>query len=87
MEKKEMSFIEKFEAAGDELEKEIKDGGAMILIAVDGGEEFIYSNILGESRKLSAMLSYAALRGSHGFDEILANAVKGVEIYKEKHNI
>ena len=36
MEKKEMSFTDKFEAAGDELEKEIKDGGAMILIASEG---------------------------------------------------
>ena len=86
MEKKEMSFADKFEAAGDELEKEIKDGGAMILIAVDGGEEFIYSNILGESRKLAAMLSYAALRGSHGFDEILANAVKAIERHKGINN-
>ena len=33
MEKKEMGFADKFEAAGDELRKEIKDGGAVILIA------------------------------------------------------
>ena len=33
MEKKEMSFIEKVEVAGDELKKAIKDGGAVILIA------------------------------------------------------
>ena len=33
MEKKEMSFIEKAKAAGDELNKAIKDGGAVILIA------------------------------------------------------
>lgn len=30
MEKNEMSFADKFEAAGKELEKEIKDGAAMI---------------------------------------------------------
>ena len=36
MEKKEMSFTDKFEAAGNELEKEIKDGGTMILIASEG---------------------------------------------------
>lgn len=33
MEKKEMSFTEKVECAGDELKKAIKDGGAVILIA------------------------------------------------------
>ena len=33
MEKKEMSFVRKFDAAGDELKKAIKDGGAVILIA------------------------------------------------------
>lgn len=33
MEKKEMSFKEKAEVAGDELEKAMKDGGAVILIA------------------------------------------------------
>lgn len=32
MEKKEMSFKEKAEVAGDELNKAIKDGGAVILI-------------------------------------------------------
>ena len=34
--KKEIGFIEKFYAAGEELEKEIKDGGIMILIASEG---------------------------------------------------
>ena len=33
MEKKEMSFKEKAEVAGDELNKAIKDGGTVILIA------------------------------------------------------
>ena len=33
MEKKEMSFIEQFEAAFEELGKELKDGGTMIMIA------------------------------------------------------
>lgn len=33
MEKKEMSFKEKVDAAGEELRKEIKDGGTVILIA------------------------------------------------------
>ena len=84
MEKKEMSFIEKFEAAGDELEKEIKDGGAMILIATNGGDAQ-YGNIIGSRKGLSVMLAYAAIK-SEGFYEILANAVKGIEMYREKHN-
>ena len=84
MEKKEMSFSEKFEAAGKELEKEIKDGGAMILIAVDGGDAH-FGNIIGSKRSLAALLSYAALKAD-GFDEVLANSVKALEIYKEKHN-
>lgn len=84
MENKEMGFAEKFEAAGKELEKEIKDGCNMILIATNGDDE-TYANIIGKSRSISALLAYAALK-SEGFDEILANAVKTVEIYREKHN-
>lgn len=79
-----MSFIEKFEAAGKELEKEIKDGCDMILIATDGGNE-TYVNIIGSRKSLSVLLSYVALKSDRGFDEILANAVKAIEIYKEKH--
>ena len=36
MEKKEIGFADKFEAAGKELEKELKDGGTMIMIASEG---------------------------------------------------
>ena len=82
--KKEMGFLEKFEAAGEELEKEIKDGCAMILIATDGGDVH-YGNIIGSNRCLAVLLSYAALNAD-GFDEVLANAVKAIEIYREKHN-
>ena len=85
MEKKEMSFIEKFVAAGDELEKEIKDGAAMILIAFDGEGENSYINVLGENRRLATILSFAALK-SNGFEEILRNSIKAIEIYREKHN-
>ena len=84
MEKKELSFAEKFEAAGKELEKEIKDGCNMILIATNGGDE-TYVNIMGNRRSLSALLASAALK-LEGFDEILANAVKGIELYNDKHN-
>ena len=84
MEKKEMGFADKFEAAGKELEKEIKDGCNMILIATDGGDG-TYVNIDGDRKGLSVMLAYVAIK-SEGFDEILANAVKAVEIYRDKHN-
>ena len=56
MEKKEMSFTDKFEAAGNEFEKEIKDGAAMILIAIDGDGEGIYANILGKNTMLATLL-------------------------------
>ena len=84
MEKKEIGFADKFEAAGKELEKEIKDGCNMILIATDVGGE-TYVNIMGNRKSLSALLASTALK-LEGFDEILANAVKGIEIYREKHN-
>ena len=84
MEKKEMGFADKFEAAGKELEKEIKDGCNMILIATDRGNE-TYVNIIGSRKGLSVILTYAALK-TEGFDEILANAVKGIEMYREKYN-
>ena len=84
MEKKEMSFIEKFAAAGKELEKEIKNGADMILIATDGGDE-PYVNIMGNRRSLSALLSFAALK-SNCFEEILRNSIKAIEIYREKYN-
>ena len=84
MEKKDLSFAEKFAAAGKELENEIKDGCNMILIATNGGDE-TYANIMGNRRSLSALLASAALK-LEGFDEILANAVKGIELYKDKHN-
>ena len=84
MEKKEMGFADKFEAAGKELEKEIKDGCAMILIATDGCDE-TYVNIIGKRITLSALLAFAAIK-SEGFEEILAKAVKGNEFYREKYN-
>lgn len=84
MEKKEMSFAKKFEAAGKELEKEIKDGCSMILIATDGCD-VQYGNIIGSNRSLTAILAYAAIKAD-GFDEVLVNAVKAVEIYRDKHN-
>ena len=85
MEKKEMGFAEKFEAAGKELEKEIKDGAAMILIAIDGEGEGTYVNVLGENRMLATILSFAALK-SNGFEEIIRKSIKALDEYREKYN-
>ena len=80
-----MSFAEKFEAAGKELEKEIKDGAAMILIAIDGEGEGTYVNVLGENRMLATILSFAALK-SNGFEEIIRKSIKALDEYREKYN-
>lgn len=85
MGKKEMSFTDKFEAAGNELEKEIKDGAAMILIAIDGDGEGTYVNVLGENRMLATILSYAAL-SSDGFEEIIRKSIKALDEYREINN-
>ena len=84
MEKKEMSFADKFEAAGKELGKEIKDGCTMIMMAIDDEREEICANINGEAHKISALLAIAAFRDKN-FKEILTNAIIGLEML-EKHN-
>ena len=82
--KKEMSFIEKFEAAGNELEKE-KDGKChMLMCAVDDESEKICAVIDGERHKLSALLAYAAMR-DRNFKEILTKAIKAVELQEQKN--
>lgn len=79
MEKKEMSFIEQFGAAGNELEKKMEEltkNGAMIMIAADETkEEGIYCNIKGKSVMLSALLSYVASKDK-GFEMMLIDAIK-----------
>ena len=78
MEKKEMSFIEQFEAAGNELEKKMEEltkNGAMIMIAADETkEEGIYCNIKGKSVVLSALLAYVACKDK-GFKMMLFDAI------------
>ena len=85
MEKKEMSFIEKFAAAGKELEKAMVESNkdAMIMIATSEGndESRVPAIIKGESCELSILLAYAAIK-NEGFKEILTNAIKGVEAWE-----
>ena len=85
MEKKEMSFIEKFEAAGHELENAIKESkdGAMIMIATSEGVG-VSARIEGNSCELSILLAYAAIKDK-GFKTILTNAIKGVEAYEQRN--
>ena len=88
MEKKEMSFIEKFAAAGKELEnamvKSNKD--AMIMIATSEGNDgsCVSARIKGKSAELSTLLAYAAIRDKD-FKTILTNAIIGVEAWEQKN--
>ena len=88
MEKKEMSFIEKFEAAGKELEKvmAVSNKEAMIMIATSEGndERCVSASIEGNSYELSTLLAYAAIKDK-GIKTILTNAIKGVEAYEQRN--
>ena len=88
MENKEMSFIEQFEAAGNELEKkmeELSKNGAMIMIAAEETkEEGICCNIKGKSVMLSALLAYIACKDK-GFKMLLIDAIKFIEMHEQKN--
>ena len=88
MEKKEMSFIEKFTAAGKELEKAMAEinKGAMIMIATSEGidERRVSASIEGKSRELSTLLAYVAIQ-NNGFKKILTNAIKALEVIEQKN--
>ena len=89
MEKKnEMGFIEKFEAAGKELEKvmAVSNKEAMIMIATSEGndERRVSASIEGNSCELATLLVYAAIKDK-GFKTILTNAIKGVEAYEQRN--
>ena len=83
MEKKEIGFADKFEEAGNELEKEIKDGCGMILIATSEGVG-VSARIEGNSCELSILLAYVAIKDK-GFKTILTNAIKCVEAYEQRN--
>ena len=88
MEKKEMSFIEQFEATGNELEKKMEEeskNGAMIMIAAEEPkEEGICANIKGNSVMLSALLAYIACKDK-GFKMLLIETIKFVEMHEQKN--
>ena len=78
-----MGFIDKFKAAGNELEKEIKDGGAMILIA---SEKFDVKTSLcyfsGDKTMATILLAGCAIKDKD-FKRMLERALKVAEM-KEK---
>lgn len=88
MEKKEMSFIEKFGAAGHEFEKEMVESNkdAMIMIATSEGndERRVSASIEGKSRELSTLLAYVAINDNR-FKTILTNAIMGVEAWEQRN--
>ena len=89
MEKKnEMGFIEKFEAAGKELEQvmAVSNKEAMIMIATSEGndERRVSASIEGKSAELSTLLAYVVIK-DNGFKTILTNAIKGVEAYEHRN--
>lgn len=87
MEKKEMSFIEKFAAAGEELEKAmvVSNKDAMIMIATSEGidESRISTSIKGKSGEIATLLAYVALKDK-GFKTILTDAIKFVEAWEQR---
>lgn len=85
MEKKDLSFIEKFEAAGQELVNainEIKDG-TMIMIAIEGdNEKGVSAHIRGKSNMIGVLLSYVACK-CDGFKTILEKALMYAELQEQ----
>ena len=88
MEKKEMSFIEQFEAAGHELKNAMAESNkeAMIMIATSkANDERISSvSIKGKSGDLSTLLAYVAIN-ENGFKTILTNAIMAVEAFEQRN--
>lgn len=88
MEKKEMSFIEKFAAAGKELEKAmvVSNKDAMIMIATSEGndESRVSSSIKGKSGELLTLLALVAIK-DNGFKKILTEAIRCVEAWEQRN--
>lgn len=88
MEKKEMSFIEKFAAAGEELGKAmvVSNKDAMIMIAISEGndESRVSSSIKGKSGEIATLLALVDIKDK-GFKTILTDAIKFVEACEQKN--
>ena len=88
MEKKEMSFIEKFTAVGKELEKEMVESNkdAMIMIAASEGidDSCVSASIKGKSHKIATLLAYVAIK-NNDLKEILTDAIMFVEAWEQRN--
>lgn len=88
MEKKEMSFIEKFAAAGEELEMEMVESNKdiMIMIATSVGNDgrFISTRIKGNLIALASLLACVATDDKN-FKTILTDAIMGVEAWEQRN--
>ena len=86
MEKKEMSFIEKAKAAVDELNKAIKDGGAVILIASEVQDvKSGLSYFAGNQTTVLILLANLA-NNNKQFRKILETALIAAEWKKQMDN-
>ena len=85
MEKKEMSFIEKANAAAGEISKDINENRAMIVLANDHDSDNLYINMDGKKHMLIVTLVYAAL-GDAVFEEILTSSLEYIKKFKGQNN-
>lgn len=81
-----MSFIEKFAAAGKELEKAMESNkDAMIMIAASEGidDSCVSASIKGKSHKIATLLAYVAINDK-GFKKTLTDAIMCVETWEQR---
>ena len=88
MEKKEMSFIEKFTAAGKELENAMVESNkdAMIMIAASEGIDYICvsASVKGETCEIETLLALVAIKNKD-FKTMLMNVIMFVEGYEQEN--
>ena len=88
MEKKKMSFIEKFAAAGKELEKEMVESNkdVMIMIAASEGIDDcrVSASIKGKTCEIKTLLACFAIK-NNDFKTILTDVIKCVEAWEQRN--
>ena len=86
MENKEMSFIEKLEDAFEELGKELKDGGTMIMIASEGRNlKGSLCYIKGNTTTAAILLEDCAYKNKN-LKKILGRALMAAELKEQMDN-
>ena len=86
MENKEMSFIEKLEDAFEELGKELKDGGTMIMIASEGRNlKGSLCYIKGNTTTAAILLEDCAYKNKN-LKKILGRALMAGEMKEQMDN-